>query len=99
MITSLRSMTFFNSRAKARTEESRIVSAASSGSAEMKLSVTEMGALMSWSGTLDASALMELGPVRDGPAWAFYYPGSVVSNLNERGHTLLFLCFESSSAC
>lgn len=49
-----------------------MVSAASSGSAEMKLSVGSRGREMSWAGTEDASAVMELGPVRDGPALAFY---------------------------
>jgi hypothetical protein len=49
-----------------------MVSAASSGSAEMKLSVVSTGAEASPVGTDDARAVMDVGPTRDGPALAFY---------------------------
>jgi hypothetical protein len=49
-----------------------MVKAASSGSAEMKLSVVSIGAESSPVGTDDARAVMDVGPARDGPALAFY---------------------------
>jgi hypothetical protein len=59
MMTSARSMTFFSSRANARTEESLMVRAASNGSAETKLSAAS-GLYVSSVGTVDARAEIEV---------------------------------------